>query len=137
VDYEFITTCAKCGKDFVIFWVMDPVRVGPTSVAKIACPTCGERSYQKVSDLIPFKNRKGGIVTGRPVRTVELIYDCPSCGMRGISVTVVHTDLSMEDLARETIQPAVCRNTICPQRGLQQKVKPMRTRLGALNPSRP
>jgi DNA-directed RNA polymerase subunit RPC12/RpoP len=135
VDYEFVTACVKCGKDFTIFWVIDQIRVSPKSVARISCPTCGERFFQKVSDLIPFKYRRVGLVRGRPVRTVELIYDCPSCGMRGISMTQVHTDLSWDDLARETIQPAICNNIACPQRGLQQKVKPVRTRLGALNPS--
>ena len=135
VAYEFITACANCGKDFMIFWVMDLIRVGPESVARITCPACGERSFQKVSDLIPFKGRKMGLLKGRPVRSVELIYDCPSCGMRPISMTMVHTDLSWDDLARETIHSAICNNTICPQKGLQQKLKPGRTRLGALNPS--
>jgi DNA-directed RNA polymerase subunit RPC12/RpoP len=135
VEYEFVTTCAKCGKDFTIFWVMDQIRVGPESVAKVTCPACGERSYQKVGDLIPFKARGLDFLTCRPVRTVELVYDCPSCGMRGISVTLVHTDLSWEDLAKETIQSTVCNNTICSRRGLQQKIRPGRTGLGTLNAS--
>src|ERR1700731_431243 len=111
---------------------MDKIRVGPESVAKIACPACGERFYQKVSDLIPFKfNAEGkGLLTGRPVRTVELVYDCPSCGMHGISVALMHTDLSWEDLANEAIQTTVCHSTICPQRGSQQTLKPTRTGLG-------
>jgi DNA-directed RNA polymerase subunit RPC12/RpoP len=134
VDYDFITTCAKCGKDFMIFWVMDQIRVGPESVAKITCPACGERFYQKVSELIPFKARGLNLLTGRPVRTVELIYDCPSCGMRGISTALVHTDLSWEDLAHETIQTTGCNNTICKQKGLQQ-TKPGRTGFGTLNAS--
>jgi hypothetical protein len=71
---------------------------------------------------------------GRPVRTVELIYDCPSCGMPGIFMILVHTDLAWDDLARESIHPIICKNTVCPQRGLQQEVRPVRTRLGALNP---
>ena len=135
MDYEFVTTCAKCGKFFTIFWVMDQIRVGPESVAKITCPACGERFYQRVSDLIPIKARGLSLLTGRPVRTVELVYDCPSCGMREISVTLVHTDLSWEDLVKETIQTTVCNNTTCPQSGLQQKVKPGRTGLGTLNAS--
>jgi hypothetical protein len=114
---------------------MDQIRVGPKSVARITCPACEERFYQKVSDLIPFKARGPDLPTGRPVRTVELVYDCPSCRMRGISLTIVHTDLSWEDLADETVHTTVCNNTICPHRGLPQKVKPGRTRLGTLNPS--
>jgi DNA-directed RNA polymerase subunit RPC12/RpoP len=135
MDYEFVTTCAKCGKDFTVFWVMDQIRVGPESVAKISCPACGERFYQKVSDLIPFKARGLNLLTGHPVRTVELVYDCPSCGLRGISITLVHTDLSWEDLANEAIQATVCNNTICSQRGLPQKIRPGRTGLGTLNAS--
>jgi DNA-directed RNA polymerase subunit RPC12/RpoP len=135
VDYEFVTACVKCGKDFTIFWVMDQIRVGPNSVARICCPACGERFFQKVSDLIPLKGRRVELPKGRPVRTVELIYDCPSCGMRGIYMNLVHTDLSWDDLARETIHLVICKNTVCPQRGLQQNVNPVRTRLGAFNPS--
>ena len=135
MDYEFVTACVKCGKDFTILWVIDQIRVGPKSVARISCPACGERFFQRVGDLIPFKGQRLGLPTGRPVRTVELSYDCPSCGMSGISITQVHTDLSWEDLAMESIHPAICNNAICPQRGVQQKVKPMRTRLGAVNPN--
>jgi DNA-directed RNA polymerase subunit RPC12/RpoP len=135
VDYEFVASCATCGKDFKVLWVMDQIRVGQKSVARITCPACEERFYQKVSDLIPFKARGLDLLTGRPVRTVELVYDCPSCRMRGISITIVHTDLSWEDLADETVHTTVCNNAICRQRGLQQKVKPGRTRLGTLNPS--
>jgi hypothetical protein len=135
VEYEFVTTCARCGKDFKLLWVMDQIRIGPKSVARISCPACEERFYQKVSDLIPLKGRGLDLLTGRPVRTVELVYDCPSCCMRGISITLVHTDLSWDELADETIHTTVCNNTICAQRGLLQKVKPGRTRLGTLNPS--
>ena len=137
MGHEFLTNCATCGKDFTILWVLDQVRVGPESVAKITCPACGVRFYQKLSDLIPFKSRGLDLITGRPVRTVELIYDCPSCGMRGISKTLVHTDLSWKDLAQETIQTAICNNAICRSKGLQQKMTLGRTRLGALNPSWP
>jgi hypothetical protein len=135
VDHEFLTTCAVCGKDFTILWVMDPIRVGAKSVARITCPACGERFHQKVSDLISFKGRGQTFLIGRPVRTVELIYDCPSCGMRGISMSLVHTDLSWEDLAKETNEIAVCDNTICSKKGLQQHLKPARTRLQTPNPS--
>ena len=134
MDYEFVTTCATCGKDFTILWVMDQIRVGPESIARITCPACEERFYQKVSDLIPLKGRGLDLLTGRPVRTVELVYDCPSCRMRGISITLVHTDLSWEELASETAHTTVCNNAICAQRGLLKKVKPGRTRLGTLNP---
>jgi len=134
VDHEFVTTCPTCCKDFAILWVKDQIRVGAKSVARITCPTCGGRFYQKVSDLIPFKAGGQAFLIGRPVRTVELVYDCPSCGMRGISMSLIHTDLSWEDLAKETDEIAVCKNTICSKRGLQQQLKPTRTRLGALNP---
>jgi DNA-directed RNA polymerase subunit RPC12/RpoP len=134
VGYEFVAGCGTCGKDFTILWVLDQMRVGPQSVAKITCPACGVRFNQKFSDLIPLEERGHELPTGRPVRTVEVIYDCPSCGMRGISMSLVHTDLSWEDLAKETVQTAVCSNTICARRGLKQKITPGRTRLGALNP---
>ena len=83
MGYEFVTGCGTCGKDFTFLWVLDQMRVGPQSVAKITCPACGIRFYQKFSDLVPFKVRGIGFLTGRHVRTMELIYDCPSCGMRG------------------------------------------------------
>ena len=136
MDYEFVATCTICGNDFSILWVMDKLRVGPESVAKIACPVCGESFYQKAGGLIPFKAQgREGLPTGRPVRTVELVYDCPCCGMHRISMALVHTDLSWEDLSNEAVQTTVCNNTICSQRGLQQEVKPTRTGLGTLNPS--
>jgi DNA-directed RNA polymerase subunit RPC12/RpoP len=135
VDYEFIAGCGTCGKDFTIIWVLDRLRVGPQSVAKITCPACGARFHQKFSDLVPCKTRGLELPAGRPVRTVEVIYDCPSCGMRGISMRLVHTDMSWEDLAKETMQTAVCNNNICSRRGLKQKIALGRTRLGALNPS--
>src|SRR6202521_3828199 len=134
MDYEFVSRCTTCGKDFMICWVMDQLRIGPGTLARISCPDCGGRFYQKAGDLIPVKNGRLGLLPGRPVRTVELIYDCPSCGMRGISVTLVHTDLSWEDLSQET-ELCVCSNSPCPKRGLQQKLHPTRTGLGALNPS--
>lgn len=135
MDHEFVTTCAACHKDFTILWVMDRIRVGPKSVALITCPACRKRFHLNVSDLIPFKAEGQALHIGRPVRTVELIYDCPSCGMRGISITLVHTDLSWEDLSRNTIYYAICHNAICSKRGLQQQLNPTHTRLGTLNPS--
>ena len=102
MDHEFVITCAKCGKDFTILWVKDQIRVGPKSVARISCPACGKRFYKMVSDLIPFKAQRQALLIGRPVRTVELIYDCPTCGMREIYMILVHTDLSWVDLVKET-----------------------------------
>lgn len=133
MDFEFVTQCASCGKNFRILWVMDALRVGPESVAKITCPACKVRFYQKLSDLVPYKSQEEGFLTGRPVRTMELIYDCPSCGMRGISVTLVHTNLSWEDIAKETIQTAVCTNANCERRGSEQEILFGETRLGTLN----
>ena len=133
MDFEFVANCVTCGKNFRFLWVMDRLRVGPESVAKITCPACKARSYQKFGDLVPFKERESGFLTGRPVRTMELIYDCPSCGMRGISVTLVHTDLSWEELAKETIQTAVCNNAKCVRTGSEQKITLEGTRLGTLN----
>jgi DNA-directed RNA polymerase subunit RPC12/RpoP len=135
VDYEFVTSCATCSKEFTILWVLDQRRVGPESVAKITCPACGVRFHRKISEFIPLKARELDLLTGRPVRTVELIYDCPSCGLRGIFMSLVHTDFSWEDLAQETNQTAVCHNTSCARKGLPQKITLGRTRLGALNPS--
>jgi hypothetical protein len=134
VGYEFVTGCGTCGKDFTFLWVLDQVRVGPQSVAKITCPACVIAFHQKFSDLTPLKTRERELLSSRPVRTVEVTYDCPSCGMRGISMSLMHTDLSWEDLAKETLQTAICNNTICARRGVKQKITPGRTRLGALNP---
>jgi hypothetical protein len=133
VDFEFVTNCVTCGKSFRILWAIDRLRVGPESVAKITCPACKVRFYQKFSDLVPFKPVGPGFLTGRPVRTMELIYDCPSCGMRGISVTLMHTDMSWEDLAKETIQTAVCNNAKCVRMGREQKIVLGATRLGMVN----
>jgi hypothetical protein len=71
---------------------------------------------------------------GHPVRSVEVDYDCPCCGNRGILVTLLHTDLSWDELSKEHVQSAVCDNGLCLQRGLLQKLKPSRIVLGALNP---
>jgi hypothetical protein len=71
---------------------------------------------------------------GRPVRSVEVDYDCPHCSNRGILVSLLHTDLSWGELSNEYEQTAVCDNGLCPQSGLPQKLKPSRVVLGALNP---
>ncbi len=74
------------------------------------------------------------LVFGRPVRSVEVDYDCPYCSDRGILVSLLHTDLSWDELSNEQVQTAVCDNDLCPQRGLLQELKPSRVVLGSLNP---
>ena len=133
MDYKFITSCGECGKEFTVIWAKDPNLVGPESVANIACPLCGKRFNQLARDLLPYKARGDDLLTGHPVRTVEVAYDCPHCGNNGIFVSLVHTDMSWEDLSREGYQAAVCDNVKCPRRGLIQKLKPTRVQLGALN----
>jgi DNA-directed RNA polymerase subunit RPC12/RpoP len=134
VPFKFVTVCALCGKQFTLLWVMDPIRVGPESIAKITCPICGKRFHLAPGNLLPVPAPPNNLPACRPVRTTELVYDCPSCGMPGISVTLLHTDLSWEELSEET-ELCVCSNSPCPKRGLQQKLHPTRTGLGALNPS--
>jgi GAF domain-containing protein len=135
VPVQFVTVCPLCGKEFMLLWVMDPIRVGPDSVAKITCPICAKRFVQVQSDLLAVLDPPNDLSAGRPVRTTELVYDCPSCGMPEIAVTLLHTDLSWEELSRETTELCVCSYSRCPKRGLQQKLHPTRTGLGALNPS--
>jgi len=130
---QFITRCAKCGKEFILFWMMDRNRVGPESVANVTCPVCGMRFNQSPGDLLPCEPRGRELLTGQPVRTVEVVYDCDHCGNE-IFVSTVHTDLPWEDLSREAKQVAVCHNARCAQRGLPQELSPTRVRLGALNP---
>jgi hypothetical protein len=64
-------------------------------------------------------------------------YDCPQCGNQAISVSLLHTDLSWDELSKEHVQTAVCNNGLCPQKGLLQKLKPSRVLLGSLNPAEP
>jgi DNA-directed RNA polymerase subunit RPC12/RpoP len=134
VDYKFITTCKKCGKEFTVFWAMDPNRIRPESIADITCPVCGKRFKQSPRDLLPYEARGSDFRCGHPVRTVEVAYDCPHCGNNAIFVSLVHTDMPWEDLSREAIQAAVCNYVACPRRGLPQKLNPTRIQLGALNP---
>ncbi len=135
VAYQFVTRCANCAKQFGILWAMDPTRrVGPTTIAKITCPLCGKRFYQDAKDLLPIEAQIQNFVVGRPVRSVEVDYDCPYCSNRGILVSLLHTDLSWGELSKEHVQTAVCDNGLCPQRGLLQKLKPSRVALGSLNP---
>jgi hypothetical protein len=53
---------------------------------------------------------------------------------RRILVSLLHTDLSWDELSKENVETAACDNGLCPQRGLLQKLKPSRVALGSLNP---
>ncbi len=131
--YQFVTRCANCAKHFGILWVMDSTRrVGLKTVARITCPLCGKRFDQDAKDLLEIGLQS--LVFGRPVRSVEVDYDCPSCSNRGILVSLLHTDLSWGELFKENVQTAVCHNGFCAQRGLLQNLKPSRVVLGSLNP---
>ncbi len=131
--YQFVTRCANCAKHFGILWVMDSTRrVGLKTVARITCPLCGKRFDQDAKDLLEIGLQS--LVFGRPVRSVEVDYDCPSCSNRGILVSLLHTDLSWGELFKENVQTAVCHNGFCAQRGLLQQLKPSRVVLGSLNP---
>jgi DNA-directed RNA polymerase subunit RPC12/RpoP len=116
VAYQFVTRCGNCAKQFGILWVMDSTRqVDPKTVARITCPLCGKRFHQDAKDLREFGSQTQKLVFGHPVRSVEVDYDCPSCG-------------------KEHVQIAVCNNGRCSQRGLLQTLKPSRVVLGSLNP---
>jgi DNA-directed RNA polymerase subunit RPC12/RpoP len=135
VAYQFVTKCVNCAKQFGILWVMDSTRqVDPKTVARITCPLCGKRFYQDAKDLLQIGSQIQNLVVGRPVRSVEVDYDCPYCGNRGILVSLLHTDLSWDELHKEHVQTAVCDSGLCPRRGLLQKLKPSRVLLGSLNP---
>jgi DNA-directed RNA polymerase subunit RPC12/RpoP len=136
VAYQFVTRCGNCAKQFGILWVMDSTRqVDPKTVARITCPFCGKRFYQDAKDLLETGSQIQDLVFGHPVRSVEVDYDCPYCRNRGILVSLLHTDLSWGELSNENEQSAVCRNGLCPQRGLLQQLKPSRIVLGSLNPA--
>jgi DNA-directed RNA polymerase subunit RPC12/RpoP len=82
--YQFVTRCANCAKEFGILWVMDPTRrVGIKTVARITCPLCRTRFHQDAKDLLPIESPRLNLVVGRPVRSVEVDYDCPFCSKRG------------------------------------------------------
>jgi DNA-directed RNA polymerase subunit RPC12/RpoP len=135
VAYQFVARCANCAKKFGILWVMDPTRrVGLKTVARITCPHCGTRFYQDAKDLLQIGSEIQNFIVGRPVRSVEVDYDCPYCGNRGILISLLHTDLSWGELSKEHEQTAVCDNCLCPERGLLQTLKPSRVVLGSLNP---
>ena len=103
------------------------------TVARITCPLCKKRFDQDAKDLRQIGSEMEYLVVGRPVRSVEVDYDCPYCSNRGILVSLLHTDLSWGELYKEHEQSAVCDNGLCPQRGLLQTLKPSRVVLGALN----
>ena len=135
--YRFVTMCANCAKQFGVLWVMDSTRrAGLEIVARITCPLCGKRFDQDAKDLLEIGSHMQTLVFGRPVRSVEVDYDCPYCSDRGILVSLLHTDLSWDELylSAEHVQTAVCENGLCPQRGLLQELKPSRVVLGSLNP---
>jgi len=135
VANQYVTRCAHCAKQFGILWVMDSTRrVGPKTVARITCPLCGKRFYQDAKDLLEAGSRAQELVFGRPVRCVEVEYDCPHCSNRGILVSLLHTDLSWSALSEENVQTGVCDNDLCPQKGLLQSLKASRVILGSLNP---
>jgi DNA-directed RNA polymerase subunit RPC12/RpoP len=135
VAYRFVTRCAQCGEQFGILWVMDPTRqVGLKTVAMITCPLCGTKFYQDAKDLLQIGSQIEKLVVGRPVRSVEVDYDCPRCGSRGILVALLHTDLSWGELSKEHVQTAVCDNGRCSKKGVLQQLKPSRVVLGSLNP---
>jgi DNA-directed RNA polymerase subunit RPC12/RpoP len=135
VGYQFVTRCANCAKEFGIIWVMDSTRrVDPKTVARVTCPLCGTRFYQDATDLLEIGSRVQKLVFGRPVRSVEVDYDCPCCRNRGILVSLLHTDLSWGELSEEDVQTVICDNGFCSQRGLPQQLKPSRVILGSLNP---
>ena len=135
MSYQFVTSCATCAKPFGVIWVMDPIQVGSKNAARITCPFCRKRFYQNAEDLLPIGSQIQNLVVGRPVRSVEIEYDCPHCSNRGILVSLLHTDLSWDELSKENVKTAVCDNGLCPQRGLLQKLKPTRAVLGSLNPA--
>jgi hypothetical protein len=50
------------------------------------------------------------LLPGRPVRSVEVAYDCSHCSNREILVSLLHTDLSWDEmsLSKEHVRTAVC-----------------------------
>jgi len=133
--HQFVVRCVSCAKEFGILWVMNSTRIGSKIVARVTCPLCGKRFNQNAEDLIPIGPQIRNLKVGRPVRSVEVDYDCPYCSKRGILVSLLHTDLSWDELSKEEgVQTVACDNGLCPQKGLLQKLKPTRIILGSLNP---
>lgn len=133
--YQFVTNCVICAKQFGVLWVMDSTRIRPESVARITCPLCGKGFQQHAKDLLPIGSKTHNLALGRPVRSVEIDYDCPWCGYRSILVSLLHTDLSWDELSKEHVETAVCENRLCSHKGLLQELKPSRVLLGSLNPA--
>jgi hypothetical protein len=72
----------------------------PKTVARITCPLCEKRFSHDAKDLLEIGSQGKKLVFGRPVRSVEVDYDCPFCSTRGILVTLLHTDLSWGELKK-------------------------------------
>jgi hypothetical protein len=49
-------------------------------------------------------------------------------------MTIMHTNFSWKDMAKESTQAAVCNNVLFTRRGLLQQIMLERTGLGAPNP---
>ena len=135
MPYQFATSCAICAKPFGVLWVMGTIQVGTTNVARITCPFCRKRFYQDANDLLSIGSEIQNLVVGPSVRSVEVDYDCPCCSTRGILVSLLHTDLSWDELSKEHVETAVCENRLCSHKGLLQELKPSRVLLGSLNPA--
>jgi hypothetical protein len=137
MPYQFVTSCTICAKRFGVLWVMNPIQVGAKSVARITCPHCGKRFSQDAKELRAIGSQIHNLVIGRSVRSVEIDYDCPCCGSRSVLVSLLHTDLSWDELCKEKehVQMGVCDNSFCSQKGLLQKLKPSRIVIGSLNPA--
>lgn len=135
MGYQFVTSCAICAKRFGVLWVMKPIHVGTKNIATITCPLCGSRFSQDAKELVPVGSEIHNLVVGRPVRSVEIDYDCPRCGSRSILVSLLHTDLSWDEVCKEHGEMGVCVNSFCLKRGLLQKLKPSRVVVGSLNPA--
>jgi DNA-directed RNA polymerase subunit RPC12/RpoP len=135
VAYQFVARCVNCAKQFGILWVMDSTQQASSkTVARITCPLCRIRFDLHAKDLVQIGSPLKDLVFGRPVRSVEVDYDCPYCGNRRILVSLLHTDLSWYELSDAHVRTAICKNGRCPQRGLLQEIKPSRV-LGSLNPA--
>jgi hypothetical protein len=110
MPYQFVTSCAICAIPFGVVWVMDPTQIGTKNVARITCPFCRNRFSQDANDLLPIGSEIQDLVVGRPLRSVEIEYDCPCCSTRGILVSLLHTDLSWDELSKENVETAICDN---------------------------
>lgn len=135
--YQFVARCVDCAKEFGILWVIDWNRVGPQTVVTITCPHCGTKFNEHAQDLLAVGPQIQKLAIGRPVRSVEVSFDCSYCHKPGIFVSLLHTDVSWDELSKEEeyVQIAACDNGVCQQRGVLQRLKPARVVLGSLNPA--